>query len=471
MTDSVRLMIVLFALLVMAPLTGIAIHRVPFVQKICFLLMLFLTMCPYDLVGISPWHTGEFFRGHSRGYEFTVMEIFAVILLFSGIRHSKHPPWIPPGMWLYLIYCFASSLSIINSIDTSLSMMAMVKFTKAILIYMAAFQFLREDKDIHFFLKTITVILIIQAGVCLYEKYALGIYQVDAWFSHQNAMGMYSYILGIPLLSVAMGMGIKSRLLAFYLVGYFASGICVQASLSRGGMAVFVVATGLVVALSFRDRITWRRISIVTVAAMLSIIALSLTKDTIIKRFHEPRNAGSLNYRKMLNHASKLMFQEHPIIGHGWNTYGILINPPYTYGNIFDQYEIERGHDIDENQKPNRPISESWYYLMLAETGTVGLVTCFVFFITLLFWCGRIIFTYPKTFRGTVAIGFFSSLGISYLHCILERTYTEPKNLVTWMICLAVIAHMEWKRRSELKVIPIKKIQEPNATYQVLKMN
>jgi hypothetical protein len=69
-------------------------------------------------------------------------------------------------------------------------------------------------------------------------------------------------------------------------------------------------------------------------------------------------------------------------------------------------------------------------------------------FVTL-FWCARLAFYHKQKFLGAVAIGLFAALGMTYLQCNLERVLTQPKNMVPWFVCLALVARMEWWRRQE----------------------
>src|SRR5438270_877269 len=118
MSDLIKLAVLIPLYFVVAPLIGMAIRSFRNIQKGVFFLMLFVTALSYRWISTSPGFPSEFYRGHTRGYECTFMDVFAIILIFSGRGSSKErAPWMPPGAWLWLVYCFASGLSIVGSVE------------------------------------------------------------------------------------------------------------------------------------------------------------------------------------------------------------------------------------------------------------------------------------------------------------------------------------------------------------------
>ncbi len=454
MPESVKILLLSLIYLGFAPAVGFSIRSSRFAQRVCFFLMLFTSVMIYRLVSTAPGFPQEtFYRGHTRGYEFTVMEVLAVILLFTGRGPAQgRAPWIPPGFWFYMAYCVAGFCSIFSSANPNFTMMAFVKFTKILLVFVAAFHFFREEKDVHFFLRSAAWVLIVQAVVSLYYKYIVNIYQVKAWFEHQNSMVMYTYMLGVPLLTAALSRLKNTRSTILYLAGYVSCGLSVQAALSRAGMLFFLIATGIGVLLSLRDRFTPKRLAIIGVMFVIGSAGLAYSMKTIVGRFHDKVNEQSKNVRNMLNASSRHMLSDYPIFGTGWNTYGLMINPPYPYGDNFDEDARSQGLKEYRDSDYGKPISESWYYLIMAETGTMGILTLITFLLVTLFWSFRTVLRCRGTFRAAVAMGLFAGMGCNYLQSNYERVLTQPKNMVAWMICLGLVARLEWWRRQDRRL-------------------
>src|SRR5690606_34298752 len=119
--------------------------------------------------------------------------------------------------------------------------------------------------------------------------------------------------------------------------------------------------------------------------------------------FNDSYNSESLTTREHLNIASSKMLRDYPL-GVGWNNYGVMINHPYPYGDHIDDYEkYVLGHQIDKTAQ--KGISESIYWLVLAENGYLGFVA-FVAFLFLFLWRAvRNAWHFRHQFLGAMSMG------------------------------------------------------------------
>jgi len=93
------------------------------------------------------------------------------------------------------------------------------------------------------------------------------------------------------------------------------------------------------------------------------------------------------------------------------------------------------------------PLTESLYWLILAENGTLGLIA-FLLFAAVTLWHGfRSTFVFWKSSLGLCFFAITVSLAIGYFHGQVERVLTQTKNLTTWIILCAILARAEWWRR------------------------
>jgi len=220
--------------------------------------------------------------------------------------------------------------------------------------------------------------------------------------------------------------------------------------LSRAGLVIFAAGTVGVMALSLLDKVTSRRLITVGVLACVAAIGLAFTFDTILKRFTEKYNINSNADRMLLNKASSQMLDDYPL-GIGWNNYGVTINQPYKYGTVIDDYYWQTwGERTDKNEK--RGISESHYWLLLAENGYLGFLTYLAFILTYLWWSVRAAWKFRRTFLGYFSLGLTMGVSLNYMQSILERVLTQPRNMMLWMILLAATAKIEmWRREAKKK--------------------
>ena len=388
--------------------------------------------------------------GPRQGYHFYFSEILSLMLCISLWREAPGKfRWSPPGLWLYLLYCALSFVSIVNAPKPDYVCMAALKSVSMAMLLIAAYNFVRTERELSFFLTVMAWTLLWEFFVVLKWKYINGAYQVRGTFEHQNPLAMFTIMAGLIFLSVGMGPGARRGNLL--LVAFVACGGIVQSTLSRAGLLVFALGTMLVVALSLFDKPTKRRIVAVSVLGGVGAIGLVLALATIVARFHDEGNQASGETREVMNAASKAMVQSHPL-GIGWNNYAHTINPPFPYGDVIDDWERERGHKVDPDYA--KGVVESHYYLLLAETGYQGLVSYLVFIAVFLWWNVRAMFRFRAQLLGCVSLGIFVGCVCNYLQSSLERVLTQPRNLMLWMLLLGITARIETWRREPRQNLP-----------------
>jgi hypothetical protein len=102
---------------------------------------------------------------------------------------------------------------------------------------------------------------------------------------------------------------------------------------------------------------------------------------------------------------------------------------------------------IDENYWTN-PLTESLYWLLLAENGWLGW-GFFLLFEGMTLWCGfQAVRHGGKSLLGYTAFGILVALLICYPHGMVERILTQTKNLAHWLMLAGMLAGMEMNRRA-----------------------
>jgi hypothetical protein len=462
--DYIKLGLGLLAYLGAAPFLGWLVADSRRAQRWLFGLLIFMTSWHINKLTLMV-HSIEEYRGATKGFELSMLDVVAGALLIAlGRRPDRTWRWLPPGTFLYLFYVAMSYISIFAAPNALYVNMAAWRFLEQIVIFVAAFNYLRDEEDLRIVLRAVAATLCFQAVVALKMKYVNHIYQVYGWFEHQNAFAMWAYLCGLPLLAVALS-PCRRRDLYWCLAGYAASAIIVEAALARASLMAFIAGTAIVVAWSWWDRITVRRVAIPAVLALVAAVGLLFTLPTLIHRFGESRNKESSELRAMLVKSSKLMLADSPI-GIGWNNFAIVINRPYPYGAPIDEWTLSRGMNV--NQSEAKPQPESHYWLILAENGYPGLLSYLLFIGVTTWWCLRA----GRQWKGTLAGAFLAGLGIAliitYTHSTVERCLTQTKNIAMWLIFLGMAVKLDRLARLNLLCLPLGKVPVGQPTRQRL---
>lgn len=431
--------------LLLAPAIGLWLKGRPKWQLAVFAVMCFMTL--NGLLGPGNWGLTlgsiESYRGHTKGYHFYFNHALAIALIVAKWREDRKTfRWIPPGLGWFLFYCALSLISVVNAPDTNLVYMTAHKTIFAGVLMVATFNTLRSEEDLKFFLRVMVWTMLWELVVCLKLKYLNGMYQVRGTFEHQNPLAMYTVLIAMPLLAV--GLGPKGKGANLILFGYLCCAAIVQCTLSRGALVMFGAGTVGVLGLSLVEKVTPRRLLSGGALAFVGVIGLVLTLDTIISRFRDQGNKASGELREVMKEASREMYRDHPL-GAGWNNYGLLINPPYRYAEIY--YDWYRGRKMRPDYTKANGLVESHYYLLIAENGYLGLCAWFAVIFVALWRNLRAFLAFGHSFLRCLSLGIFMGCALNYVQSTLERVLVQPRNLMLWLILLGITARIEIMRR------------------------
>jgi hypothetical protein len=320
--------------------------------------------------------------------------------------------------------------------------MAALKAVKVSLFFIAAYNFVREEGDVRFFLRVMSATMLWQLFVVLIQRYIFHIFQVRGTFEHQNSLSMYGTMIG--LIFLAVGLGTKGWEANWYLFSFVACAIAVEFTLSRGGLMAFALGTGGVCLGSLADRINWRRVLVISGLLLIGLLGLAFGIGSIKARFQSDGAEVSSKGRHLLVESALRISRDYPL-GIGWNNFALVMNQPYPYGDNLDQYEIERGHSLRPNVK--KQVVESLYCLLLAETGYQSLLCYAVVVVVFLSWNARAMLSFRDRFLGCVSLGIAAGCGANYFQSFFERVLIFQKNMALWMLLLGITARIEvWRR-------------------------
>jgi hypothetical protein len=443
--DLVKLALVVPIFFFAGPLGGIALKGKAGAQRWVFALMCFMTI--NGLLAAGNWGLTiasiETYRGHTKGFHFYFNHALAIALIVAKwLENRKEFRWLPPGLGLYLLYCGISLLSLQNAPRQDLALMAAHKMIFAALIMLAAFNYLRTDADLHFFLQVMALTILWELVAVLKMKYLQGVYQVRGTFEHQNPLAMYCVLIGMVFLATGLGPNLPRANLV--LVGFLATAAIVQCTLSRAALAMFAAGTLGVLGLSVVEKPTQRRLATTAILGFVGALGLLLTVDTIIARFNDQGNQASSELRHVMNAASKEMARTHAL-GIGWNNYALVVNPPFPYAEIYYEWIRGRGMKVDESRA--NAVVESHYYLLLGETGYAGLGSYLLLILVGLWRNARAVVAFGHSFHRCLALGVAAGTSLNYVQSTLERVLVQPRNLMLWLLLLAVTARLEILRR------------------------
>lgn len=452
MIDFIKAGIVLPLYFLVGPALGFWLADRRPAQRGVFCLMVFMTAW-FPTKFTLTLGSIELYRGHTKGFEFSLIEVLAIALLVAASRTRTQlrptPPLIPGGAWLYLGWCALMTISIFAAYNSLYVWMAVHKFTKIVLLFIAGFHFLREEIDLTWLTRTLAGMVLLMAAICLKMRLLDGAFRTTGWFEHQNPMAMWAYFAALPAFALGLRRETPPRDALLYLAGGGAAGLCALLSVSRGALAAFAVGAGLILGLAYL-RGPSRRLTAVSICAALGavVVASTMMKSVFDRVAQEKERASSeVDLRVVMIDQAKAMLRDSRI-GIGWNNYGIANSRPHgRYSEILEEWDASRGFAVIDDFYFSNPLTESYYWLLLGENGYPGFAGCLLFFAATVYWALRCTFAFWREPRGWFAGGVLVVLSLLYLHSTVERVLSQTKNLSLLLLVVGVIARLDWERR------------------------
>ncbi len=427
--------LVFFSVLLLGVPIGYALAlRFQWIEKLIFFLFIFFTCEMVDINFISM----ETYRGTSKGFEFGMVDIAMYIILLLTIKRAPANKiiWLPPGSVLYLSYFLISIISIIHADVYLYSAFEIIKMLRMLLYFWITYQYIQTQEHIETFMTSVAIIVFYIFVSVVKQKYLYGVFQASGPFPHQNSLTMYISILGSLALSKLLNHRDANAPIWFLL--FAMASFCVLATLSRAGLALFLLNCIVIFSISMllrgNEQKHLRRRKWVVVAILPFVVAIALFKasDTIVERFtNAPKESGLT--RIYLAQAAVKMANEN-IFGVGLNNFGHKINDPYPYGDHIPK-EISR-------DSSRRGLVETAYLMIAAEAGWPALAL----FLTLLFYFFILnvinLFKLKDHPSRYIAIALVGALVQVYLQTSLEWVIKQTNNFYQLMFVFALIAAM-----------------------------
>lgn len=440
----IKIVAFLFIFLYVIPIMTVLCCMFPVFRHICFGGMFYFTSNEYSLnfVPMPDW------RGTACGYAFTAVSLFAVPLLMSMFFSTKFKVKLfPPGTFFYFLYYLAILLSGINAIHMHQWGFEVYKMFWMYITFLAAFNFLNNGKDLLFFSYLLCLILIILFLYGFYQKYRLGVFQINSTFPHQNSLSLYLELYGLLSLGILMNEQMSRLLFCLCLFAFGGSVLLIVFTYSRGGLVVYFGGIAIVCACSILfNGFSIRRMTLMLIGLIVMFSIMGYALPRIIQRFVKAPEA-SKNTRINLAIAARRMADDYSM-GVGANNFSEYSGIRYDYSR--EEYEgiSQTAVSIMMENGGRGAVVETIYLLVAAECGWWGLGTLILWFLYYYFSDIISMFALRKMPCSGFTIGIFAGLTCNYWHSTLEWSMKQYNNFAEQMIVYAVIGVIAVNRKN-----------------------
>ncbi len=364
------------------------------------------------------------YRGYERGHELALIDL-AVISLAISIPWTRWSSALRVPRWTYL---FIAGASLLYAAEPRYTLFALHHILAVYFAFTVIAHAVEHEEIGPSVLQGLCFGVCYATYLALYQRYVGGYFQTPGPFGHQNGLALSGNMIFPAALALVMaGQGGK---LAPLTVAAAALGTVL--SLSRGGMVMYVGATGMVLAGSMLRGITTRKL--VVVASLLggTVLLAAKSLDSIVDRFTNAPEASS-HAREEFERVAATMLHDH--------TFGVGLNhfshaSAMGYGDAAGLPAIDIGG-----------IVHNVYWLQLAELGIIGLVG-FVFLYFSPPLLGAITAIRDRGVLGDIALGLTAGIIVTLFQGKLEWSVFAGKlNRIIWVLFALLVGIYRQSRR------------------------
>lgn len=227
-------------------------------------------------------------------------------------------------------------------------------------------------------------------------------------------------------------------------------------SVSRAALAAYAACAGIVLIMAWLRGPGMRTALFSVMGVIGAMLVMMFAMDSLNSRLKEVKASKEKNaedLRPVLNRQCKAMLNDYPMLGIGWNNYGIANSRPRgaKYSAVLEEWDADRGFAIVDELYWANPLTESLYWLLLAENGWTGWTLFLLFELVTILCAIRAWRYYDKSLMGYVAFGILVALTVCYLQGTVERILTQTKNLSHWLMLAGMVSGMEMNRRAAVR--------------------
>lgn len=451
-----KYLIFFFSAAIVIPVGAIVARNSKRALNLVFILLVFGTSQTDRLFGLPVainFLSREWYRGSTRGIEITYLDFLSVILLIAS-RYWRRKEGIknltPPSynyLKSYFLWCLATV--ILFSEPQIFGVFELTKMFRAMLLFLAAYAFIRSPEQIRLFIYVVLAISFYEAAFALYQRYGLGVHRVYASQPHANSLSTYCLQLLPITLSMCFAADLSRRLTRACQLATLLIAVTIILTISRTGFAAMVLLSFATILFNIRNRLSARNIGFLVLAILVGAAMTYRAWDSLSERF-STFNAKNEYLTQEGDRGSYFRkgwpaLKDNPIAGIGLNNWSYWIS---------NKYAAQAGYSADTYPSTDRPPSgrrqeapaHNLFLLTAVEIGIVGLILLVALFLRWLYIAGHRLRSQQGDYFDQLRIGLFFSLMGVLLQSVTEWQVRQTSLFFFMHIVAAFSAYLYHSR-------------------------
>lgn len=402
------------------------------------------------------------YRGSTRGFEFSVMDVLAIGVLAGSVLFPRpgEKRWFWPASFGLMLLFFAYACGNVAFADPKIyGLFELSKMLRGLVFFLAAAMYVRSERELSILVVALGCAVCLEGALAVKERILGSYYRVTGTLNDANSLSMYVCTVA-PVFVAAAASTLPKFIRGFSLLAMVSATVCVVLTLSRAGLPIFALIMVGTTLGCVSWRLTPKKIVVATLALLVAggflaeqsyLIQARWSHDSLKKEYEDPTEFESRGYFLRL---AKVIVDDQ-FWGVGLNNWSYWVSKKYgaQLGTPYVNYD-------DLNFVPDKNTLSSFNFaapahclaaLTIGELGAPGLA---IFLLLWLRWFQMgAKFFWPRASGGAHQLGvgiFFCTAGI-FLQSITEWVYRQEQIFISFHVLLGTLAALCWLKKQKLK--------------------
>jgi len=434
------------------------------IRDVFFVLLVFLAPL-IERVDVN-FVSREWYRGTSRGFEVSLLDILSLSLLFSSIlapRRGTSRMYLPASLGLMVLFFVYAGVNVLVSDPRLFGYFELFKLARGLILFLAVAFYLRTERELRLLILALAVSVAFQGVMAFKQRYIDGIHRVPGTLDDSNSLSVF-FCMTAPFFVAAINSQIPKWLKLTCVATLILAVLAEILTISRAGIVIVaMVLVGTTLA-TISWRVTARKLIIASFIFVGVIGVTAKSWKTLQARFAESNLEQEYGHKKNMGRGYYIRIAEAIAednwLGVGLNNWSFWVSNKYgpKLGYKFVPY---RGTDTEPSyilppdsnvDMPQAAPAHSLAALTLGEMGIPGLVLLALLWLRW-FQMGAV-FLWQRTSEPMrrMGIGIFFCLGGLFLQSLTEWVFRHSPIYYTAHILIGSLAALYYNKKRERRV-------------------
>ncbi len=396
----------------------------------------------------------EWYRGTSRGFEFSLLDILSISLLVSAVlfpRRGESRGFWPASLGLMILLFLYACGNVAASEPHLVGLFEVFKMVRGMILVLAVAFYVRGEREARLLIFTLGALVCYEGLLAVKQRYLDGLHRVPGTIDDSNSLSVF-VCMTAPVLVAAVNCRVSAMLRMLCAAGIALACVAEILTISRAGVIILATMLGGAALATASYRLTPRKIALCAVIGRAAAGLVAKSGKTLGERFKSSTLSEEYGNHHNLGRGYYIRIAEAIVSDHffgiGLNNWSYRVSNEYgpRLGYRFVPYrgtEKEPSTVIPANSNIDEAQAAPAHCLAALTTGELGIPGLVLLLLLWLRWfqmSGSFLWKRVSDPARRLSVGIFFGFGGIFLQSITEWVFRQSPIYYVFHILVGALA-------------------------------